>query len=132
MDHTESLIKAFISPERAERYLGLLRKRDGRRKLRAQLAHCRDLDPRFARSLEGADSTVEGIERLLRRAGAPPTCYALSENGELDGRELELHDALDEVVGRGMGTFLSCLPGRLAYFEGEGLRERYLLSRAAV
>jgi hypothetical protein len=132
MDHTESLIKAFIRPERAERYLALLRKRDGRGKLRAQLAHLRDLDPRFTRSLEGAAATPERIERLLQAAGAPAICYAFSEDDELDGRELELHTALNEVVGRGMGTFLSCIPGRLAYFEGEGPKERYLLSRSAV
>jgi len=31
----------------------------------------------------------------------------------------------DMVVGGGMGTFLSCVPGRLAYFEGEESFDRY-------
>jgi hypothetical protein len=36
--------------------------------------------------------------------GAPDKCYALSEAEELDRKELLLVEALDEVVGRGMGT----------------------------
>jgi len=33
------------------------------------------------------------------------------------------------VVGWHDGTFISCIPGKLAYFEGEGLNERYILER---
>jgi hypothetical protein len=32
---------------------------------------------------------------------------------------LELRAALEHVNGRGIGTILSCIPGNLAYFEGE-------------
>src|SRR5712671_3417997 len=46
----------------------------------------------------------------------------------LDGKEMELLPALKKVVGYGMGTMISCLPGRLGYFEGE-LRERYILQK---
>ena len=35
--------------------------------------------------------------------------------------------ALADVVGHNDGTFISCIPGRLAYFEGEGLNERHVL-----
>jgi hypothetical protein len=35
--------------------------------------------------------------------------------------------ALKEVVGYGMGTLISCIPGRLAYFESED--ERYILQK---
>jgi hypothetical protein len=59
--------------------------------------------------------------------GAPETCYALSEDSELDGKEIPLSEALKEVVGCGMGTFLSCLAGRLAYFEDED--GRWILER---
>jgi hypothetical protein len=131
MDQTESLIKAFIAPKRAERYLALIAKRGGRKDLCAKLAHLADLDVRFAQPVRKQDATADGIERLLKAAGAPSTCYVLSENAEIDGRELELRQALDMVVGGGMGTFLSCVPGRLAYFEGEEPQSRYLLRRAA-
>jgi hypothetical protein len=41
---------------------------------------------------------------------------------------MELLAALKQIVGNGTGTVLSCIPGRLAYFEGE-IRERFLLVR---
>jgi len=40
---------------------------------------------------------------------------------------LQLESALESVVGNGMGTILSCIPGKLAYFEGED--ESLLLAR---
>jgi hypothetical protein len=132
MDPAEHLVKAFIAPERAPRYLALLAKRGGRAELRAKLAHLADLDTRFARPVGGSDATPAGVERLLKAAGAPERCYVLSENSALDGSELDLRDALVKVIGRGMGTFVSCIPGRLAYFEGEGPEERFVLSRATV
>jgi hypothetical protein len=40
---------------------------------------------------------------------------------------MPLADALRKIVGNGMGTFLSCVPGRLAYFEDED--GRWILER---
>lgn len=40
---------------------------------------------------------------------------------------MQLSDALEEIVGSGMGTILSCLPGRLAFLETED--ERFILAR---
>ena len=45
-----------------------------------------------------------------------------------DEEDLELLAALRKVVGYGIGTVLSCIPGKLAYFEAE-LRDRFLLVR---
>jgi hypothetical protein len=59
--------------------------------------------------------------------GAPETCHVISE-GELDGKEMDLASALKEAVGNGVGAVISCVPGRLGYFEGE-VRERYILQK---
>jgi hypothetical protein len=40
---------------------------------------------------------------------------------------MDLKTALRETIGSQMGTFLSCVPGRLAYFEDE--EERCILQR---
>jgi hypothetical protein len=74
-----------------------------------------------------SSSTGFPIEQLLKSKGAGKTCWATSENAELDGKELEVHAALESVVGRGMGTILSFIPGKLAYYEGED--EMLLLAR---
>jgi hypothetical protein len=130
LEHAAAVIRAFIAPERQERFLALLASERGRDKLRRALAHLGALDPRYARRLAGPEHTVEGIGRALRNRGAPAECVLLAEEEALDGQRMTLDEALRAVVGRGMGAFISCVPGRLAYFEGESAGERYLLERA--
>ena len=55
----------------------------------------------------------------------------MSANDELDGREIGLSEALTAVIGSGWGTFVSCVPGVLAYFESEEPTERYICHRKA-
>jgi hypothetical protein len=50
----------------------------------------------------------------------------MSSGDELDGREMELSEALSGIIGSGVGAFVSCLPGKLAYFESEEMSERYI------
>jgi hypothetical protein len=40
-----------------------------------------------------------------------------------------LHQALQETIGQGYGTLISCIPGKLAYFEGEEVNHRFILKR---
>jgi len=130
-EHASALIRAFIAPERQARYLGLLASERGRAKLREQLAHCRDLDARYISPIAPAEQSVMAVARTLKARGAPASCVLLAEDPTLDGQQLPLEDALAATLGRGMGTFLSCIPGRLGYYEGEDAGERYLLERAS-
>jgi hypothetical protein len=120
--HERQLIAAFILPERRERYLEFLSKPKLRKKIIANLSHFRHLDPRYLVSIPSRQQHPKDLDHLLRSMGAPNLCYALSENSEIDGREIPLFDALHAVVGYDMGTFLSCMPGELAYFEDEDQR----------
>jgi hypothetical protein len=129
LDDTSALIRAFVAPERQARMLGLIGSARGRAKIRKSLAHYRDLDPRFASEIPKGEHTPEAIGRRLRARGAGATCTLLAEDAALDGRAMPLNEALLAVVGCGMGAFISCLPGRLAYFEGEDAGDRYLLER---
>lgn len=128
MGTEETLVRTFIRRERRSRYLELLGRPKSRPKLLELLAHkaASDLDPRYSAAIPPASQNPQAILALLTAKGAPGTCRAISENAHLDGKELPLAEALAEVVGYGSGTFLSCLEGRLAYFEGEGPGERFL------
>jgi hypothetical protein len=53
--------------------------------------------------------------------------FAISEDPALDQKQLPLVEALKQIVGCGMGTVLSCIPGRLAFVETED--ERFILER---
>ncbi|HEY2379531.1 MAG TPA: hypothetical protein VGH98_26360 [Gemmatimonadaceae bacterium] len=128
-DPALEIVNAFVAAPKKERLLTLLGTKKGRPKVRAALAHFRDLDPRYAQRLGPDQRTRDAIVTLLRKRGAPANCYLLSEDVELDGCELSVEEAVEKVVGKGMGTFISCIPGRLGYFEAEDMGERYLLER---
>jgi hypothetical protein len=79
------------------------------------------------RALEGHLHGIKNIYRLLQSKGAGKTCWVMSEDKDLDGREVDLESVLEKVVDRQMGTILSCIPGKLALFVGED--EMLVLSR---
>jgi hypothetical protein len=123
---------------RQERFSSLLSSVRNRKKFTSELAHFRWFDGRFATAVPWkVDPSrkpwgrhVQGIQnvlRLLRSKGAGQTCWVISEDSKIDSQELLLESALEDVIGSGMGTILSCIPGKLAYFEGED--ESLLLAR---
>jgi hypothetical protein len=127
--HEEQFVESFVQRARRERVrLGLANPKK-RRKFVLEFAHHGTyiLAPECLRSIKPSQQNPDSIFAILRSLGAPDTCHLISE-GSLDGEEMELLSALNEVVGRGMGTVISCLPGQLGYFEGE-LRERYILQK---
>jgi len=130
MTQQEAMFKAFIHPDKKDRFLKLLSKSD-RSKLTSQFAHGVKLDSRFAEQIPPKLQNVDDIERMLKAKGAASNCYVISENSQLDEKEMQLRDALKATIGYGMGTFISCIPGKLAYFEAEEANERYILSRAS-
>ena len=48
---------------------------------------------------------------------------------DLDGREIDLPHALERTFDSFEGTFISCIPGRLAYYEREEMKERCVPER---
>jgi hypothetical protein len=110
--------------------LSFIKSPKNRNKFTRELANFRDFDQRFSTSvtwkvdpslslwgkhLQG----IENVSRLLHSKGAGKTCWVISGNSKMDGREMDLEAALENVVGSDWGTILSCIPGKLAYFKGE-------------
>jgi len=126
VNHEEETIKAFILPNQQDRYLEFLKVPKKRAKFIAQLAHFKHLNSQFAFSIPGK-SNPSSLLKLLGAKGAGPQCWVISENPAMDAREMNLETALKGTIGYGMGTIISCLPGKLAYFEDE--EERYVLQR---
>jgi hypothetical protein len=127
MNHEEATIRAFILPTKRDRYLEFLASPKRRAKFIAELAHFKHLNPKFAFTIPGIQSNPVSLQQLLVGKGAGSKCWVIGENSELDGREMELESALKETIGHRMGTFISCVPGKLAYFEDE--EGRFLLER---
>jgi hypothetical protein len=127
----EMVIRAFVVPEKRAQYVSRLGLPKARQKfMNSHFFHMRDLDPRFAERIAPSDQNAAAIYAMLRRQGAPETCYVMSGSSDFDGEVSDLRDVLVRVVDEGHdGTFVSCIPGRLAYFDGEEPGERYILAR---
>ena len=109
--------------------MSLLQSKRGRKKLLDGFYHCHDLDSRFATPIPTDQQSAQAIELLLKSKGAPNLCHVMSADSTLDNREMSLAKALSDTVGGDGGTLLSCIAGKLAYFELEPFDGRYILER---
>lgn len=128
MSHEEAFIRAFVLPDRQQRWTELLLNDRRRSAFTHRLADPIDIDTRWAVPIPASEQTSDGIAALLRSCGAPAQCHLISEYPTLDGTEAQLSDALDTIVGSGVGSVVLCVPGVLAYYEGE-VRTRFILQR---
>lgn len=121
------LITNFLKRNKRDRYREILSNPRIRHKFVKQLAHFADFDPKYRLPFPSNKLFVGNISIELQRRHCPSIVYAISENPLLDQQEHLLMEALEETVGRGMGTVLSCIPGRLIFVETED--ERFILER---
>ena len=128
MHHEHSLIAAFVERRKRDRYREFVSNPRLRHKFTHQLAHFRDFDPRYRLPFPSNRLFVDNIARELQKRHAPNIVFAIFEDPALDRKELPLLEALEQVVGRGLGTVLSCIPGNLAFVETED--ERFILERS--
>ena len=131
MNEEATLISTFVNPIKRKHLIETLANPKRRHRATAALAHRDDLDPTAIVPLDSAAQTPAAIESALRDRGAGEMCHVISENRAIDGKHLTLKAALEKVVGQGMGTLLSCVPGELAYYEGKGPSDRCILARRA-
>lgn len=58
--------------------------------------------------------------------------FNISWSDTIDGKDLPLMRVLEKAIGLGMPSIISCIPGKLAYFEAEqevGSLPRFILKR---
>jgi hypothetical protein len=125
--HEHALIAAFVKRSKRDRYREILSNPRLRHKFTDKLAHFSDFDPKYRLPIPSNKLFGDNIAFELQRRHSPNIVFSISENPALDHKELPLVEALKQIVGRGMGTVLSCLPGRLAFVETED--ERFILER---
>ena len=126
--HEEGFVRSFVVANKRDRVAMMLANPKRRKEYLKTLAHYRDLDIQTTKAVSPKDAHTPGEWlKLLRSKGASDTCWVISEDASRDGKEVELSEALHETIGAGMGTVLSCIPGKLGYFEDED--QRRLLER---
>jgi len=117
--------RAFIVPDKKDRYLQILANPGKRKKILGQLYH--NLDTIVARSMPIANrgNHADFIVKLLRQKGAGQACYLISPEQELDQREMPLQEAIEMLISHDSTAVACCIPGRLAYYKAE--MEQYIL-----
>jgi hypothetical protein len=126
--HNEYLLIAkFVKRNKRDRYRKFLSNPQLRHKFTGQLAHLKDFDPKYRLPFPSDKLRTGSIALELQKRHSPNIVFVISEDSTLDQKELPLIEALERIVGRGMGTVLSCIPGRLAFVETED--ERFILER---
>lgn len=132
MNDEATLISTFVNGAKRKHLIEILANPKRRHRATATLAHFNDFDPSVVVPLGSEVQTPAAIEDALHSRGAGESCHVISENRAIDGKHLPLKTALEKVVGQGKGTLLSCVPGELAYYEGEGPAERCILAKRAI
>lgn len=87
-------------------------------------------DQRYLVELAKPNSDAVALEKILIANGAGKTCHVISSLDELDGKEVNLSEALRLCVGYGYSVLI-CTPS-LAYLEGEqyqGPPPRFMLRK---
>jgi hypothetical protein len=128
-EHEDGLA-LFVSPQTRSRFRETLADERRRGKTLDRLDHFSDLHRMYPTPVPTNQQSADALGAKIRVKGAPTECHVVSSDRTLDGRTLSLDAALAVVEGSEFGTFVSCLPGKLAYFHGETRDERYLLQRS--
>lgn len=126
--HERELVASFIPKQKQERVLMFLSNPKRRIEFTRGLAHFDGFDRRYASPLSAskANSAAAAIS-LLRSKGADQMAWVISEDRNLDNRALPLREAMEAIWGGSMGTILSCVPGKLAFFRSEEMKSDTLL-----
>lgn len=117
--HEQAFVEAFINSERRERFLAVLADPRRRDIFHRQLHHPKAnfLLTQYAEPIVPSQHYTQFLVPKLRPLGAPHQCWVFGNY--IDGQEMQLERALDELIGQRSGTIISCLPGKLALLESE-------------
>ena len=119
-------VEAYVERPVQERYLSMLKGRKHRRKLLDRLNHNPGFDFSKARDLGNIDAAR--LAALLDSLRVEPTGLLMTDESELDGRELRVELAVQELVRTHWGAVLICPPKPIAIYREESPGPFYLFS----
>lgn len=119
-----TFVRSFVRPQRQERALFLLNSKKKRDEFLGQIDSY--LDKSCFEQYRVA--WYREMYDILRRNGAPDTCYLMSRYSIFDGIRMPLAEAFrDEGTYRYIELFI-CIPNKLVYYPDEDYR-KFLLKR---
>ena len=92
-----------------------------------ELAHFTDnLDLRFCKKIPPGSQCADFVLAEIKALTHTTECYIMHESSELDGKWMDLKEALSEILGKNMGAFIIVDNGDIIYHESETVKERYI------
>ncbi|WP_430403194.1 hypothetical protein [Fluviicola sp.] len=132
MDNKKDLeieaIKRFVLKDRRPHVLALIADRNIGEGF-GYLAHfTRYLDLRYFKKVPSmsTDSEIEFVLNEMKQHTSAKRCHVMSEDKSMDGTEMDLKEALSEIIGNGSGHLLILEKGKVVYYESEEMKERYV------
>lgn len=119
-------VEAYVEKSVRERYLAMLKGKKHRQKLLDRLNHAPGFDFSKARRLDVCDR--ETLLRLLGSLRVEPTGYVMADSSNLDGHEVRVELAVDEMLHTMWGAVLICPPKPVAIYREESPGAFYLFS----
>ena len=125
VDLETKVIKKFIDKSKQDRFIQFISSVNNRHKFIEELAHFNHFKWNLFEAVVGNEEHI--ISTTLQKYKVPgDICYAISEDPELDGQLLYTSQALKEIVGHGNGTILVFGNADFIFYEGEGMKSRYI------
>ncbi len=111
----------------ARRWRALAGTKAGWRKCCAKLPH--EFDPLPSFQIDCAKLNADAVLAKLRELGAPETVCCVGDGFEEEDAFMPLDEAVDDVFGNLAGELISCVSGKLAYFESGDQGVRMILRK---
>ncbi|WP_310393116.1 hypothetical protein [Hymenobacter sp.] len=128
MEHLQAFIESFIAKRYKDNWLHkIARAKPNHDIVRGMDALHRELDERYCEQLPKGSQQQE-ISFVLKAIAEYKltTCYVLSAHEPFNQKTMPIAEALSEIVGSSSTTIISFLPGKVAYFEGHSIGDRYM------
>ena len=119
----------FLEENQARRFASLLNTKSGRARIIFTLSHYIKLDSKFSTDVSKLSVSSKNLIKLAKDKGAPTICYVMSEAKSLDGKEVILDEAIEDILINGCAALVSCIPGKLGFYFSEDARECYLVEK---
>ena len=130
MNHEEAFTKAFIRSEKRARFIQGLSNPKHRKETLEQMTEHLHYMPGLAVEVSPTQDFPDELEKLLKAKGAGALCHVTVDGLKIDGRDLPLREALNQICLHEGGAILSCIPGGLAYYKPGSPGQGVILERA--
>lgn len=117
----------FLDKKAARRWPALAETKAGWCECCTKLPH--EFDPLPSFQIDCAKLNADAVLAKLRELGAPETVCCMGDRLEEEDAFIPLREAVDDVFGKLAGELISCVPGKLAYFESGDQGIRMILGR---